>query len=128
MPATGWAAGIERINLILEVMKDKSMLSVADLPTASERANISILAHVDKREAELAPAIREYCIKLKRSLEALGGGSPKIPAVVSATVDLSRKKLTQKLDIAMNNQHEILRQSSNIIIIVGANELQSRTI
>lgn len=58
VPATGWAAGIERINLLLEAMQNKNMMSVVDQPGPRERANISILAHVDKREQEHAPAIR----------------------------------------------------------------------
>ena len=58
LAATGWAAGMNRITLLLDYMKNSQLISIADHPSPSQQACIAVVCHLEKSEQSYGPQVR----------------------------------------------------------------------
>ena len=90
---------------------------------------IGIVTYLLPKEQELyGSRARLYTLELKRNLESMAKAVQPWRDF-HFSLDLRTKpKLSDKLNLLMNNQQEFLRARSGIVIVVGAKEIEERSI
>ena len=115
--------GVSRIMMVTQYMEESRLLKLAE----RKPLVLGIVAHISKSETEkYGQRSRQFCLELKRDLEAMA------KAVypwrdVQIVMDLKTKpKLSDKLNLLMNNHNEYLRPQIRKVIVVGAKEIEER--
>lgn len=79
---------MSRLSLLLDFMRQRQLISIADHPSPSQQACIAIVCHLEKSEQSYGPQVRQLCIQIKRQLEALRSSSSSIPDNVQVHLDM----------------------------------------
>ena len=106
LPAVGWAAGVDRIMMVLQSLEEKKRFKVETEPRINE--TIGILSQITpSEEAEYGSQVRQRCFQIKQQLQNMAGPDTQVQ------LDLrSKVKFQDKLTFMMNNQNSFLKHRS----------------